>query len=264
MRTHHEQGVKTGARIPSSSRSMPRPIAPSRETDVSAATSKYLCMLPSHSASPRSVLQDSPATTALYTPLQIATAATRNRSSVLRHGECCAPWEKRERCHGGRPKTTGLDYLSSSRTLTRAFKCRGWRAPSRNHSLQLRNHAQNAHGFRAAVRCAPSAAIITARPSPINTDDSPQGPRAKQAPSTCRLSAALLGCLIARRLTFGTGLYSVSCRAQRCPVFSAAAMAGMGVWDMMVWDFGCINSRWMAVTKLAGLPVRGSVARKVS
>ena len=26
---------------------------------------------------------------------------------------------------------TGLDYLSSSRTPTRAFKCRGWRAPSR-------------------------------------------------------------------------------------------------------------------------------------
>ena len=26
---------------------------------------------------------------------------------------------------------TGLDYLSSSRALTRAFKCRGWRAPSR-------------------------------------------------------------------------------------------------------------------------------------
>ena len=25
----------------------------------------------------------------------------------------------------------GLDYLSSSRTPTRAFKCRGWRAPSR-------------------------------------------------------------------------------------------------------------------------------------
>jgi len=25
---------------------------------------------------------------------------------------------------------TGLDYLSSSRALTRAFKCRGWRAPS--------------------------------------------------------------------------------------------------------------------------------------
>ena len=25
----------------------------------------------------------------------------------------------------------GLDYLSSSRALTRAFKCRGWRAPSR-------------------------------------------------------------------------------------------------------------------------------------
>ena len=26
---------------------------------------------------------------------------------------------------------TGLGYLSSSRALTRAFKCRGWRAPSR-------------------------------------------------------------------------------------------------------------------------------------
>ena len=28
-------------------------------------------------------------------------------------------------------KNTGLDYLTSSRALTRAFKCRGWRAPSR-------------------------------------------------------------------------------------------------------------------------------------
>ena len=29
------------------------------------------------------------------------------------------------------PEKTGLDYMSSSRALTRAFKCRGWRAPSR-------------------------------------------------------------------------------------------------------------------------------------
>ena len=31
---------------------------------------------------------------------------------------------------GGWPSNTGLDYLSSSRALTRAFKCRGGRAPS--------------------------------------------------------------------------------------------------------------------------------------
>ena len=31
----------------------------------------------------------------------------------------------------GPPRRTGLGYLSSSRALTRAFKCRGWRAPSR-------------------------------------------------------------------------------------------------------------------------------------
>jgi hypothetical protein len=54
---------------------------------------------------------------------------SHGREFLRRPGSCMGVNERRHK-----PSilpNTGLDYLSSSRALTRAFKCRGWRAPSR-------------------------------------------------------------------------------------------------------------------------------------
>ena len=51
----------------------------------------------------------------------------------------------------------GLDYLSSSRTPTRAFKCRGWRAPSRPQITTTSRRRASHRARKGLVCCCPVA-----------------------------------------------------------------------------------------------------------